>query len=362
MQRISSVQIIGSRHLGGAEMFYVRLVNALHLRGQPTLAVTAQCSLIARELDSGLGQYHVAMRGIWDLPSRWRIQHLLARERPDIVQTYMGRATRLTHVRLGHGPIHVARLGGYYNLKGYRHAHAWVGNTKGICDYLVRNGLPSARVCYIGNFVTPGVPTAPDTLAALRQRLGVPEEAWVLLAVGRLHPVKGFEDLLDALGHSPARVDGRPVHLVVVGDGPLAAGLQQQAYRLGLEGRVHWAGWQTDTTPYYDLADLFICPSRYEPLGNVVLEAWAQRRPVLSTRAAGPLELARHGDNAWLVPLADPPALAQAIVHLLGDEALRARLAEHGHRQVLRQHNQEAIVEAYLALYASLLERGTAPQ
>ena len=85
------------------------------------------------------------MRGIWDLWARGKIAKLVESRRPPIVQTWMGRATRLTHLPARSQSVHVARLGGYYNPKGYRHAHAWVGNTRGICDHLIREGLPANR-------------------------------------------------------------------------------------------------------------------------------------------------------------------------------------------------------------------------
>ncbi|MDZ7621308.1 MAG: hypothetical protein U5O69_02330 [Candidatus Competibacteraceae bacterium] len=96
---ITSAHIIGGRSLGGAELFYARLVSALHRRGHATLAITVPNSLIANELSPDLPQIHIAMRGIWDWWARWQIQKTLRQHHPDIVQTYMGRATRLTRLR-----------------------------------------------------------------------------------------------------------------------------------------------------------------------------------------------------------------------------------------------------------------------
>lgn len=355
MAMISSAHIIGGRALGGAERFYIRLVNALVAGGQPTLAINVANGQISAALRPDLAQVHIPMRSVWDLPSRWRIKRILRRHQPDIVQTYMGRATRLTHLPQGERPVHVARLGGYYDLKGFRHAHAWVGNTQGICDYLVKNGLPASRVACIGNFVS--LPPA-NSLAArseLRQQLAIPGETLLIVAVGRLHPVKGFEDLLKAFALLPISVSNRPIYLIIVGEGPLGGRLRRYADELEIGNRVRWAGWQNEPGPFYELADLFVCPSRYEPLGNVILEAWSHRKPVLSTRTAGPLEIAAHQDNAWLTPIEDPRALADAIQLLLEDEPLREQLAASGHRKVLAHHSQDAVVAAYLDFYARLL-------
>ena len=97
------------------------------------------------ELDAdhwqGLTRHCLPMRIVGDPISRLEVSRLIGRRRPHIVQTYTGRATRLTRLSRQNESVHVARLGGYYKVGGYRHAHAWIGNTKGICDYLVAAGL-----------------------------------------------------------------------------------------------------------------------------------------------------------------------------------------------------------------------------
>lgn len=352
---ITSAQIIGGRSLGGAELFYARLVSALHRRGHSTLAVTVPGSLIATELLPDLPQLHIAMRGIWDWWARWQIQKAMRQHHPDIVQTYMGRATRLTHLPAGQRPIHIARLGGYYEPQGYRHAHAWVVVSAGIGDHLIRHGFPRHRVFHISNFVTPGEPLSSIALQQLRQTLTIPQEGLIVTAVGRLHPIKGFDDLLTAFAALPASIHDRPVYLVIVGDGPLAAALQHQAEQLGVAERVRWPGWRDDAGDFQELADLCVCSSLQEGIGNVILEAWARRRPVLATRTPGPMEIAVHQQDAWLTPVSDPAALAVAMELLLRDEALRGELAAKGYQTLLARHGEEAIVSAYLDLYHALL-------
>lgn len=352
---ITSAHVAAGQALGGAELFYVRLVNGLQERQGSVLAITSPGGLISQRLRPDVAQLHVPMRGIADFPSRWRIGAIVRENRPDIVQTYMGRATRLTHLDPARHSIHVARLGGYYDVKGYRHAHAWVGNTRGICDHLIRSGLPAARIVHIGNFVDIPVADSSEEIADRRRKMDIPEEATVLLAVGRFHPVKGFADLLAAFSLLEETIHGRPLILVIVGDGPLKASLQSYASQLGLDHRIRWAGWQLDPHPYYELADLFICPSRHETLGNVILEAWAHCRPVLSTQTAGAMELAGDERQLWTVPTQDPHAMAEGIRRLLEDESLRAAVAASGRKKIDDHYSQPQIVNAYLDFYQRLL-------
>ena len=349
-----SLHIIGSKGPGGAERFYTRLLQALHQRGHTVLAVNPPNSHVARELGENIPQQHVAMRSILDLVSRWQIRRVIRHFRPDIVQTYLGRAARLTRLRHGRRPVHIARLGGYYNLKGYRHAHAWVGNTQGIRDYLVRSGLPGERVFHIGNFVPAVSPVSRETLSRLRASLDMENTARVVVATGRLHPVKGFEDLLAAFSLLPDTLAGHPLYLVIAGDGPSRDQLHAEATRLGIDKRVRWCGWQNEPGPFIELADLIICPSREEPFGNVILEAWSHRRPVVSTETKGGTGIVTDGVDGLLVPCKDPRRLAAAMKTLLQDARLRQQLAQAGLATMNRNYSEEKIVSAYTGMYATL--------
>lgn len=356
---VRSLHVIGGQGIGGAERFAVRLINALARRGEAVAAITVAGGEIARAIDPAVPQYHAPMLGVWDLYSRWKINRAIRHFQPDVVQTYMGRATRIVHLPRGGLPVHLARLGGFYNLKGYRHAHAWVGNTHGIRDYLLANQLPADRVHYIGNFVDTPRRIDEAEKHALRAQLGL-QACRVLAGIGRLHPNKGWADLLHAFARLPDAIGGASLQLVMVGDGPLRGELEQLAGQLGIAARVHWTGWQLDPAPYYQLADVFVCASVHEPLGNVILEAWANRTLLVSTRAQGPVELMQDGVNGLLAPLADPPGLAEVLhTALTLDPAAETRLIEAGYTVVTQQFSEAAIVSAYTTLYAELRDQST---
>lgn len=354
---IPSLHIVGSKTLGGAERFFLRLTEALDERGHPiTLALRAGSEVVAA-VREGLPVRESPLRTVWDPISRRDISRLIKEIRPDIVQTYMGRATRQTHLPRGRRPVHIARIGGYYKLNGYTHAHAWVGNTRGVCDYMVREGLPADRVFHISNFIDAPRPVAESERVDLRAELGIPEDALALVTAGRLIEVKGHAYLLEAFSRLPRTVDDRPLWLVMVGDGPLREGLQDQARQLGIADRVAWAGWRTDPAPFFALADLVVFPSLdAETLGNVILEAWAFRKPLVTAQFRGAREITCHGEDAWQVPCGDSKALAAGIETVLGDEPLAAALAETGHARVNSEFSRDAIVDQYLDLYETLLQ------
>jgi colanic acid/amylovoran biosynthesis glycosyltransferase len=145
--------------------------------------------------------------------------------------------------------------------------------------------------------------------------------------VGRLIDRKGVDLLLRAL----AGLD-MPWRLDVVGDGPRRAALEQQARTGGLGDRVtfHGARPPEEIPNWCRGADLFIGPSREEPLGLVFLEAAACGCPVVATRSGGIPEILADGESALLVPPEDVDGLRATIRRALTDEALRRRLIDGG--------------------------------
>ncbi len=333
----------GARH-GGAEAFFTRLAAALGRAGQD------QHLLIRRDPDrgaalrrAGLAPVELRFGGPLDLFSRRAFRRQVAAYRPQVVLTWMNRATAACpRGRF----VHAARLGGYYDLKYYRRCDHLIGNTPDIVDYLVREGWPAGRACYLPNFVSGR--TAPPFS---RQALRTPADAPLLLALGRLHANKAFDVLLDALAELPG------AYLWLLGDGPLAAGLRARRDRLGLRDRVRFVGWQADPAPYYAAADLIVCPSRVEPLGNVVVEAWAQSRPIVAAAARGPAFLIDDGVNGLLVPPDDAPALAAAIGRVLHSADLRAALVAGGGDRYRAEFTEAPVVARYRDFFERVAAR-----
>ena len=329
----------GAPH-GGAETFFVRLALALERAGQDQRIVIRRDAERAAALRAG-GIAPIELPfGRWlDLATLLGFRRAIRDYRPEVVLTWMTRATQLCP----RGDfVHVARLGGYYNLRHYRRCQHLIGNTREICDYIVRAGWPADRAHYLPNF-------APDMKAPplARQSLGTPAEAPLLLALGRLHENKAFDVLLAALAQVPR------AHLWLAGEGPLRAALEAQARRLGIAERVRFLGWREDTAALLAAADMLVCPSRHEPLGNVVIEAWSAGLPVVAAASAGPAALIREGETGLLVPVEDAAALAAAIGRLAGDPALKKRLSAAGRAAYAAEFSEATVV----ARYRAFLER-----
>ena len=338
--------IAGAQH-GGAETFFLRLAAALNRAGENQRVLIRRNAARTRYLRAtGISVAEFAFGGIFDVSTRWGFRREIAAWHPDIVMTWMSRATQLCP----RGDfVHVARLGGYYDLKYYRRCDHLIGNTQAIVNYAVERGWPRERVTYLPNFV----PEANGVAAA--KAATIPGRATPLaLAIGRLHRNKGFELLLEALAAT------REITLWIAGDGPLRPHLERLASRLGITGRVRFLGWRDDVPALLAAADILVCPSLHEPLGNVVIEAWSSGLPVIATASAGPASLIEHGESGILVPLpgargGGPEALASAIERLCADAALRARLAQAGRRAYETQFTEPIVVARYRSFFDSVM-------
>ena len=336
MTRILQV-MAGARH-GGAEAFFVRLASALARAGiEERVVIRRDPERVAALRKMDIKPVELPFGGIPDLITRPRLKREISDFEPDIVIAWMSRAARFCpkgkHVL-------VARLGGYYKLKYYRHCDHLIANTKDICDYLIQQDWPADRVTYLPNFVD-GSPASPIERATHKTPEGVP----LLLALGRLHKNKAFDLMLEALQGIPK------AHLWIAGDGNLRKTLESQAHQLGVAKRVRWLGWRNDVGALLSTADILVCPSRHEPLGNVIIEAWAHGCPVVAAAAQGPQWLIGGNGAGILVPVDDAAALVRSINQLLHDRDAADDLVERGRMAYSRDYAENAVVERYIEFF-----------
>jgi glycosyltransferase involved in cell wall biosynthesis len=142
----------------------------------------------------------------------------------------------------------------------------------------------------------------------------------------------------------------------LAGDGPLEAQLKKLAADLGVAERVRFLGWRTDRSALLRAADVCVLPSRYEPFGTVILEAWAAKTAFVACTSAGPAAHVTDGVNGLLAPIDDVAALQQAIARVIADEGLRRSLIENGYNTYLRDFTPEAVAARWIAFYRAVAD------
>lgn len=238
----------------------------------------------------------------------------------------------------------------------YRRADAIVALSQGVAGALPEFDAALTRTIHV-------IPNAAldDSLEAERHAACpvARPEGHLLVACGRLNEQKAYPVLLEAVAQLNRQ---RVVSLWIVGEGPLRQVLEQRVAQLGIAHRVQFLGFHSNPYPLLAAADVFVLSSHYEGFGNVIVEAMACGAPVVSTNCPyGPQDIIRSGENGILVEPNDPTALAQGILRVLDDEALRTRLVEAG--TITAEHYRDTrIATAYAQLFQRVIdERRAAP-
>lgn len=336
------LQAMAGGDVGGAEAFFCRLAGALQRAGLEQRIVIRRHEARARTLrGAGLEPIELAFGGALDRATSRRLAAEIRDFAPDVILSWMNRASRMcARARRGWGPVHVGRLGGYYDLKYYRGCDHLIGNTPDIVEHLRAGGWPADRAHFVPNFVD-AAPAEPVP----RRALATPDDAPLLLALGRLHRNKAFDVAIRALADLPHAV------LWLAGEGPERRALAALAAEIGVGGRIRWLGWRDDAAALLSAADVLVCPSRVEPLGNVVIEAWAHGCPVVAAASAGPAWLIDDGTTGLLAAPEDADGLAAAVRRVLGESELAARLAEAGRAAYEARFSEPAVVGRYIELF-----------
>ncbi|MBO3733931.1 glycosyltransferase [Glycomyces niveus] len=189
------------------------------------------------------------------------------------------------------------------------------------------------------------IPAAPASAA---------ERGPVVMAVGRLTRMKGFDLLVDAFASLAAARPEWSLHLY--GRGSERKRLEARVEELGMQGRIALKGGVAPLDAARADASIAVVPSRFEPFGLVIVEAMAAGLPVLCTAVPhGPLEIVEDGKNGLLVAPEDPAALAAGLDRLMGDPGLRAALGESG-RAKAREYEPDAVVGRHEALLRRAVE------
>ena len=336
------LQAMAGADYGGAEEFFVRLAIALNSSGVQQRVVIRNHKLRASQLRAGgVEPVELGFGSPLDVVTRWGLREQISKFNPDIVLTWMNRATAMLPARGKF--LHVGRLGGYYNLKYYRACDHLVANTEDIANYLKNNGWGEDQVHYLPNFVTGK--TAPKIK---RKEYYTSNNATLLFALGRLHENKAFDVLLEAFAQVPN------AYLWIAGEGPLRETLEREAERLGIRPRVRFLGWRQDVEALYATADILVCPSRHEPLGNVIIEGWAHGVPVVAANNLGPGSLIKDGETGILFPVNDANALAAALKRLISNDELGRRLAENGKKIYKTMFSEKIVVDKYIKLFEQM--------
>ncbi len=326
---------------GGAEKFFVHLVGALDRRGVDQTVVMRWNRRWKPDVEAHAKVIESNFRNmsIDRILLPMKVLSLAKSDKADAIISWSTRGARLMPDYKG--GIKLSRLGDYPTHLGYfKNSDILVCNTPGIADH-VRNNLGWTRgVEVVSNFTDTSV-VAPVSRSVANTPDGVP----LVMTMARFVKRKRIHLLIEAMTAVPE------AYLWIAGEGEEQEALEAVVREHKLENRVRFLGWQKDARPYVAAADMFIMPSSHEPLGNVIFEAWAQSKPVISSRSEGPSWFMQDGENGLLVDIDDTAGFARAINQVIADRQLAASLGEKGRATLVGQFSEEAVAGAYIDLF-----------
>jgi glycosyltransferase involved in cell wall biosynthesis len=340
------LQIMAARGNGGAELYSTDIMLSLHEAGVDQCVVLHPAALRRAEFSrAGLRLATDPLETGFRPWQKRRLRQLIEREKPDLIHCWMRRAASLVPKDAHHQAAVVGWYGDYEEYQHFSHCSAFIGVTEDLVRHMRDSGVAADRAFYVPTFpsIEPGAPLD-------RATLDTPADARVLLTLSRLHPTKGLDTVLQAM---PALPD---CYLWIAGEGPLRQELEQLARKLNVLERVRFLGWRTDRGALLGAADICLLPSRYEPFGTVILDAWSTRTAFIACESDGPRAYIRDGENGMLVPADAPAALAAAIRRVLDEPALKARIEAGGHAEFRAGFTREAVTRRMIDCYQTILQ------
>jgi len=334
---------------------------------QPTILVARRGGALARRAPADIRTTTLAPIGEFDLHAAWRLRRLVLATTPDVVHVHDPGGVALMALALTIGPalnprpLVVASRRVDFHLKRhpfsrwkYGHVDVFVAVSGVIRDMLIEDGIPADRieVVHEGANVR-AIDSA--TPVDVREAFSLPSEALVVGNVAALVPHKGQKDLIDAAATVVQQVPHARV--VILGEGPLRPALEAQVAALGLERHVLLPGFRGDVLGLQKTFDVFVMSSLTEGMGTAMLDAMACGSAIVGTRAGGIPEAVIHEEAGLLVPPHDPPAMAAAIVRLLGDASLRSALGAGARRRMESTFHADQMVAQTLDVYTRRVRR-----
>ncbi len=362
--------IIKATRISGAERHLLILLPALKARGvdvalilleDPTRPVDA---MVAALTQAGIPVRRIPIYRHSDVRVIGRIRRALADLHPDIVHTH------LIHADL-YGTL-AAKLAGTRAILSSRHnddqfrrlwpirilnrvywriASGGIAISQAIRRFSIEvEGAPTDKITTIYYGLPLQVLDRNAARSTLLGELHLPNGTRLVGMVCRLIEQKGVIYGIRAFARIAPQFPN--AHLVIAGDGPHRAALENEAQTLGIKDRVHFLGWRDHSGQIMAALDLLLMPSLWEGFGLVMLEAMAQTVPIIGSAVSAIPEVIVEGETGQLVPPRDVAALAHALADLLGDDALRRHLGLLGQDRVETVFSVERMAAETRAVYA----------
>ena len=340
--RLRILNILGGAKEGGAEKFFERISLSLAKNNNVDQEIIIRKSKKRFErLKDKIKKIHEIKFFYFFNPFCHRqIALIFEKFKPDIVLTWMNRASRLLPQSGKYNAINVGRLGGYYKIKNYVNCDYLITNTLDLKNYIVGHGWDSDKVEFIPNFVDDNN----------REKLEKETDRKIILCLGRFHQNKGIDILLKAMIY----ING--FELWIVGSGDEKNLYDEIISQYKIEEKVSFFEWTDNISKFLNVSSVLICPSRHEPFGNVIVEAWAHKVPVIVADTGGPKLMVKNKINGLKFGKEDIFGLIKQIKLLDSNPTLKKKIVTNGYKDFKKNYSEELIIKKYLNFFNKIID------
>ncbi len=336
--KLKILNIISGAKFGGAESFFERLAISFEKNSN------IKQKLIIRADDR---RYNLLKENIKDIKRinffkiynfffYFNLQRIINEFKPHIVLSWMNRASSMLPNSKIVNEITVGRLGGFYKIKNYAKCDYLITNTQDIKEYVISKGWNKQNVEFIPNFVSQN--------KDLRKEKKL-EKNKILLCMGRFHENKAIDILIKAMPFLTS------FSLVIVGSGSLKASYESLIKKFKLSDRVKIFGWSNNISKFINSSSVLICPSRHEPFGNIVVDGWAHKIPVIVSDIGGPGKMIKNKINGIKFEKDNIFDLVAKIKDLDSNSNLRKKIIKNGFQFFKENYSEKVIVEKYIKFF-----------
>ena len=329
------LNILSGSNQGGAEKFFERLSIAFEKKKN------IKQKIIMRRSEN---RYKILNKNIVDIYQvnffnflnpilHYQIKQIIKKFKPHIIMTWMNRASKILPSLKFVDELKIGRLGGYYKIKNYANCDYLVVNTPDIKRYVIEKGWDPLRVVCIPNFVE-----------TYNNKSNENQED-ILLCMGRFHENKAFDIIIKAMPYLPN------FKLWLVGDGKLEKFYKDLIFKLNLSSRVKIFSWTNEISEYLSKCKILICPSRHEPFGNIVVDGWSHKVPVIVSNNGGPNLFLRHKHNGMKFETDNMFDLVKQIHSVAKDSRLRKKIVNNAYKEYKKKFSEKIVVEKYINFF-----------
>jgi L-malate glycosyltransferase len=362
-----SLHIDTARSWRGGQSQVMYTVLGLREIDQRAALVAHPQGELHRRMSEGLDLIPLAPMHEIDLAAAWRLSRVVRQLKPQVIQAHDPHAVAMAALALSISspkpkpPLVASRRVEFriahhsFSRWKYGQVDCFIANSTAIRDRLVADGIPREKTTVVNEGVDVERIVKMPT-ASIHSELYLPTHAPVVGNVAALVPHKGQQHLIDAAAIVVRQVPD--VRFVILGEGELREKLERQIKDMGLERHVFLAGFRANALELTKSFDVFAMSSVSEGMCTALVDAMAASKSAVATTAGGIPEVMADGVTGFLVPPRDHTAMAQKLVQLLKDDALRARMGEAALARARERFTVERMVKGTSDVYERLVGKG----